>query len=377
MAIGTEEQATDRASGPSGRAWLAIGVISLVAYVALLAAGGEARDLAIAGLNVLPFVVLALFAYGGLLSPTMRAMAWTWLALVTVGAGFVAFGSLNDALPPEAQLGGARPSGELGAGALAIIAGLAAGWCCALPSVRRTLARVLPIDPASRVHTLALVLVVGITIVFIAPLAVLGEPPLLAQIAREGADQFQGDSRDDLYGLFWLLPAAMAAVGWPIARGRGAALARLGLVRPTLRQVGLALVTGALMVIVFGFVDAAIGRVWEAFGWATTDEESFEQLIAYTLTPIGALVVGVTAGLGEELGVRGVLQPRLGIVLSNAFFAALHALQYNWDGVLSVFLAGLIFGVIRARTNTTTSAITHGSYDFILIMLTVLSLPGV
>jgi uncharacterized protein len=205
---------------------------------------------------------------------------------------------------------------------------------------------------------------------------VLGEPPLLLQIAREGAGEFQGDSRDDLYGLFWLVPAAMVAVGWPLVRGPLGALTRLGLVRPTMRQVGLALATGALMVVVFGFIDAAIGRVWEALGWPTTDEASFEQLMAYTLTPLGALVVGVTAGLGEELGVRGVLQPRLGIVLSNLFFAALHALQYNWDGVLSVFLAGLIFGVIRARTNTTTSAVVHGFYDFLLIMLTVLGAPG-
>src|SRR5215213_6848965 len=213
MAVETPGRLDVRAGGRSGRAWLAIAALGAVAYAALFVAGGEARDMAVAGLNVLPFVILALLAYGGLRSSVLRAMAWTWLALVTVGAGFAAFGSLNDSLPPEAQLGGARPSGELGAGALAIIAGLAAGWCCSLPSVRRTLARVLPIDPASRVHTLALVLVGGITIVFVAPLAVLGEPPLLAQIAREGADQFQGDSRDDLYGLFWLLPAAMAAVG--------------------------------------------------------------------------------------------------------------------------------------------------------------------
>ncbi|MCX7861282.1 MAG: hypothetical protein N2385_14415 [Chloroflexus sp.] len=41
------------------------------------------------------------------------------------------------------------------------------------------------------------------------------------------------------------------------------------------------------------------------------------------------MVIGVTAGLGEELGVRGVLQPRLGIWLSNLFFTSLHAFQYN------------------------------------------------
>jgi len=93
--------------------------------------------------------------------------------------------------------------------------------------------------------------------------------------------------------------------------------------------------------------------------------------MAGLLSPPGAIVIGVTAGLGEELAVRGVLQPRLGILLSNVFFTSLHALQYNWDGLLSVFLLGLVLGVIRQRTNTTTSAITHGTYDAILVLLSL------
>ena len=64
------------------------------------------------------------------------------------------------------------------------------------------------------------------------------------------------------------------------------------------------------------------------------------------------------------------MQPRLGILLSNLLFTALHAWQYNWDGLLSVFLIGLVLGVIRKKTNTTTSAVVHGTYDFTLIMLT-------
>jgi len=242
--------------------------------------------------------------------------------------------------------------------------------------VRARLARLLPIDPDCSVHAFAVVLVVCLTIVFTVPVAVLGEPPLLAQIERDGAGDFEGDSRDDLYRLFWLLPAAMLAVGWPLVRRWREALARLGLVRPSLKQVAFALVAGALMVALFIPLDMLIIWLWESVGWPTTDEESFEQLVAYTLTPVGALVIGVTAGLGEEVAVRGVLQPRLGLLLSNLFFASLHALQYNFDGVLSVFLAGLIFGVIRRKTNTTTSAIVHGFYDFVLIMLTVLSVPG-
>ena len=376
MSADTPDTPARTARGPGAGTWWLVAVVSAIAYTALLMVGGEARDLALAGLETLPFIVLVLLAYGGVRSPVLGALAWTWLALLTLGVALVAFSSLNDALPPAARLNGEDRAGELRVGAAWIVVGLAAGWLCALRSVRTRLARLLPIDPDSSIHALAVILVVSVTIIFTVPVAVLGEPPLLALIERDGAGDLQGDSRDDLYGLFWLLPAAMLAVGWPLLRGWRGALVRLGLVRPTLIQVAFALITGALMVLLFGLLDALIIRVWEALGWPTTDEESFEQLVAYTLTPVGALVIGVTAGLGEEVAVRGVLQPRLGLLLSNLFFAALHALQYNFDGVLSVFLAGLIFGLIRRKTNTSTSAIVHGFYDFVLIMLTVLSVPG-
>src|SRR4029453_17037116 len=97
-------------------------------------------------------------------------------------------------------------------------------------------------------------------------------------------------------------------------------------------------------------------------GWPQTDENAFGELLKFAMSPIGAAVIGITAGLGEELAVRGVLQPRMGILLSNLFFTALHAFQYNWDALLVVFFVGLVLGLIRKRTNTTTSAIVHGTY---------------
>jgi hypothetical protein len=54
--------------------------------------------------------------------------------------------------------------------------------------------------------------------------------------------------------------------------------------------------------------------------------------------------------------------------MSNLLFTSLHGFQYHWDALLSVFLAGLLLGMIRARSNTTTSAIVHGSYDFLLLL---------
>jgi membrane protease YdiL (CAAX protease family) len=56
-------------------------------------------------------------------------------------------------------------------------------------------------------------------------------------------------------------------------------------------------------------------------------------------------------------------------LLSNLFFVSLHALQYSWDALLVVFVVGVVCGIVRNRSNTTTAAIVHGSYNFTLIML--------
>ena len=53
----------------------------------------------------------------------------------------------------------------------------------------------------------------------------------------------------------------------------------------------------------------------------------------------------------------------------------MHAFQYGVDALLSVFIIGLILGIIRARSNTTTSAIVHGVYDFTAVLGSYLSGP--
>jgi membrane protease YdiL (CAAX protease family) len=122
-------------------------------------------------------------------------------------------------------------------------------------------------------------------------------------------------------------------------------------------------------------IDPGINWIWQTLGWQTTDTAAFDRLLSNLITPVGAVVIGVTAGLGEELQVRGLLQPRLGLLASNLVFTGLHAFQYGVDALLSVFIVGTILGVVRARSNTSTSAIVHGTYDFFLVMVTVL-FPG-
>jgi membrane protease YdiL (CAAX protease family) len=93
------------------------------------------------------------------------------------------------------------------------------------------------------------------------------------------------------------------------------------------------------------------------------------------MTPVGAVVIGVVAGIGEELAVRGVLQPRLGIWLSNLAFTLAHAFQYHWDALLIVFLLGMVLGVLRQKTNTTVCALVHGTYNCLLVLAALYQVP--
>jgi membrane protease YdiL (CAAX protease family) len=158
------------------------------------------------------------------------------------------------------------------------------------------------------------------------------------------------------------------AAGWPVVRTFRATADRRGLVRPTWRQVVAAVVLAPLLVIASGLITYAINWVWTSLGWPTTDLTTFNKLMSGVMTPAGALVVGVVAGVGEEMAVRGLLQPRFGLIASNLVFTSLHAFQYGLDALLGVFIVGLILGIIRARSNTTTSIIVHGLYDFISII---------
>jgi hypothetical protein len=372
--------------------WLALAVGGL-AFVGMLVAGGEARRFALNGFELLPFLGLTLFAYAGERNESMRlATILYWFLLVglvallslllTVGA--VVDPAALRAVKPGPPAGGPPPplvlpggAGRLFAAVLGIGLAVGLGVFGYLPRARLAAARRLPFDPDSFVHATALATVLALTVVLVVPLVVLGQPPLLLLFERFSdfdpgimSDLAKTDTRrDNLYTLVWTVFVGILAVGYPLHRTLPAALRRVGLVVPSVGQIAFGLVFAVGLVVVMSVTDYAIQWVWEAMRWPRTDEKAFEELMRSAINPVGALVIGVTAGLGEELSIRGVLQPRLGILLSNVFFTALHAYQYNWDGLLSVFLIGLILGAVRKRTNTSTSAIVHGTYDCLLILM--------
>jgi len=353
--------------------------------------GGELEAIMEASLETVPFALLAILAYLGLQQSGGKIVAVLWLfgivaalALLTLGNSFLAVlvdpTALRPGQSPEFIEGGLPRF-------LLIFLGLGLsillGCLGFIPLVRRWLSLFLPLDPTNFVHTIALVTVIMLILVPFVPLIFLGEPPLLTVVTgfvaggEELVDRDRaGLLRDQVYGLLWLIPAVVFAVGYGIRRDFRQALDRLGLVKPTFKQVLVGIGLAIVLVFAVTGLDLAISVLWEQAGWPRTDGEAFGLIIDFAMTPLGAVILGVTAGLGEELAVRGVLQPRVGILLSNLLFTALHALQYNWDGILVVFFIGLVFGFIRKYSNTTTCAIIHGLYDFIIVIAVVLEIPG-
>lgn len=377
---------------PSGvRPWhLAILLAIVIAlFVVGTILGGEFGAVMAASITGVPFALLAALAYLGVRYLWARILAVIVLVSLVGAYAVYAFtlavlaktdiASMMAGVPQFAPDTLPRLLGVMFGIALAIVAGAVV----ALPPVRRAIARITPLDPTSFVHTMALVLAVTFTILGVVPLIVFGVPPLLAVV-----DQFnqasvdltsgRGDSallRDQVYGLVWIIPSTIVAVGFGTSRSLRDCLARLGLVRPSLKQIGIGLGVGVALVIAVQGLSFVISAVFQFFGWPETDGQLFEQLIAGALNPVGAVVIGVTAGLGEELAVRGVLQPRLGLVLSNLLFSlGFHGFQYGWDALIIVVLLGLVFGVVRQRTNTSTAAIGHGFYDFLVIILPTLGI---
>ena len=358
-------------------ALLAIGIVALGVVVR-----GEVWQLLLAGLEVLPFIVLAVLAQLGDVARTperrlwARALTWFWLLILVVGLGLFAAGLAVGAL---FQSGDQPSTARIGLLLVFVPVSLLIALPILFRRVRLWIARRLPIDPDSFLQTTGLFFTVYFICVSFAQLAILGgQPPLLTIIQDVSTEDLTGGRSptgqilDLFYGLAWMLPLAFIAAGYPIRRAFRATLDRLGLVRPTRGQVLFGLGAAAGLVAVILGLDVAVNWIWSQFDWPRTDAEEFSRLLGAGISPVGAVAIGVTAGVGEEVLTRGLLQARFGKYLPNLAFTAAHAYQYAPDALLSVFLVGLILAFVRARTNTSTAVIVHGTYDFILVMGAVL-----
>jgi membrane protease YdiL (CAAX protease family) len=81
---------------------------------------------------------------------------------------------------------------------------------------------------------------------------------------------------------------------------------------------------------------------------------------------VGIAAIALGPGICEELLFRGALQPRLGLVVTAILFTSIHT-QYGVSlDALSVLAIALGLGLIRKYTNTTTSSISHVTYNLLI-----------
>jgi membrane protease YdiL (CAAX protease family) len=192
------------------------------------------------------------------------------------------------------------------------------------------------------------------------PSATIAFPIILDQAEQTGGLVGKGSLWSNLIGMTVL---ALGGVGYRIRRDLRETLARLGLLDVKSRD-WIVIGVGVVALVVLNAGAEWVQRTWAPALWAS--DQRVNRMIAGGLSQWDTLLLGVSAGVGEELALRGALQPKLGVLLTSLLFALLHV-QYSWFGVGIILLLGLVLGTIRNRTSTTVAILVHALYDMFAV----------
>jgi membrane protease YdiL (CAAX protease family) len=262
---------------------------------------------------------------------------------------------------------------------------LAVGVAMTLPlakPVRKLFARFTSLDPSSPVDMVGLCLMLAAITFF--GFAIIRASDASEEIPSEanqiprlpGSELTTDDADDELFGsvseaelvvqVVAEVGLAYAAVGWWFYRSFGEATARLGVVRPTWKTPLI-----AIGFVLLGFiVNAVAGILTQQLQPDIYDEiqARTEEITSEVQNPLGAGVLGISAGVGEELLLRGALQPKFGIGMTSILFALLHT-QYGFSFVvLGLFGMSVLLGLQRKYFGTTAAIMTHAIYDIIAVL---------
>ncbi len=266
--------------------------------------------------------------------------------------------------------------GDVGGGAMPLLVGIGAG----LPLIsgfRRLLARVLPLDPDSSVDMAGLSILLMVIAANLAPIFAPGsavQPPTASDMV--GLDLttliVQGTVE---------VAIALLAVGYPIAkfvqndeqrliRTLPQALDRLGIVKPDLKTIGVGIAGAVGAFIILIVLGSLLSRLQPGVNEGVSDV--VKTMTIGLLTPLGAIVLGLSAGIGEETLLRGAFQPRYGMILTSLAFALLHGGQYGLNYLMVVLFAiSMLWAWERKRFNTTSAIISHVLFDTAQVMMMI------
>ncbi len=314
---------------------------------------------------LMPFAVTLVLANLSVRMPSLRWLAYGVLAMLS--SGFLLIGVFAFAvawMPTVSQpvgLGlGPTPNWGL-LGMWGLVTGIGA-LLVLTPPMRSAAGRLLPaFDPSNPVHTVSLsfaVFLVGLTAT---QLAMLGDLENLADVGvAVGPMQVWAQG-------IGLTVVGLTGIGLWTRRSWQEAITRLGIARLSRRTL--------LVSAVFIGLFMALDFTWMK-AWRFLDPEGVEAvsrvsgaLFTRMLNLPGALSIGITAAISEEIVYRGALQPRFGLLLTAALFAVSHV-QYGLSpAVVEIFVIGLVLGLIRRRYDLTTCILIHFGYNTLNLLL--------
>jgi uncharacterized protein len=162
-------------------------------------------------------------------------------------------------------------------------------------------------------------------------------------------------------------------VGFAIRRGLAEVISRLGLRWPTVQD----LTWGAGLGFVFVIVLIGFNAIWVALTSPELLEEqtaaAMELNAAFATLPL-AFLLSISAAFGEEIWIRGGLQPVFGIFITSIFFAALHIQVAFTPATLIIFGVSLGLGWLRWRYSTTAAIVAHFTFNFVQLSLASLAI---
>jgi membrane protease YdiL (CAAX protease family) len=315
---------------------------------------------------ILPYLVPLGITVAANLGVSRRRWRWlTYLSLASAGMLACLAGLLLMLVPSllrASQLAGVTDIGNTAPFGVAFLLTGLLGLLCLLLPVRRLLARILAIDPDSPVHATALVFVLYLGMSSLG-LLLLPSATMLDTIESAGIE-----SQTLVYGEVIMLVFALVGVGLGTRRNLRQVLSRLGLEWPSLRDLALA----AGLIAAFLALDYAVSVIWYRL-WPLNYQavgQTSQRLFAPFDSIPGALVLGLSAGIGEESLFRGALQPRLRILLTAFVFTLGHVQYALSPALVEILIIGLALGWLRERTNTTTCMVAHAGYNFLDSVLT-------